>query len=140
MKRTIQKQNVWSAPLEDRPGALAGKLAALADAGADLDFVLARRLDDKPGSGIVFVAPIRGRRQTEAAAAQGFSTAQNLFCLRVEGKNRPGEGSALTNALAKEGINLRGLAAATLGGRYVLHLAFDSEADLKKAQRILARC
>ncbi|MCX7886821.1 MAG: amino acid-binding protein [Verrucomicrobiae bacterium] len=140
MKRTIQKQNVWSAAVEDRPGALAEKLAALAEAGADLEFVLARRLDDKPGNGIVFVAPIRGARQTKAATANGFSACQSLFCLRVEGRNRPGEGAVHAKALANEGINLRGFAAATIGARYVLHVAFDSEADLKKAQRILARC
>jgi hypothetical protein len=43
----------WAAPLEDKPGGLAEKLSALADAGVNLEFVIARRASDKPGTGVV---------------------------------------------------------------------------------------
>ena len=39
----IERTDVWAAELEDKPGALARKLNALADAGADVEFVIARR-------------------------------------------------------------------------------------------------
>ncbi len=47
MELMVEREDVWIASLEDKPGALAAKLAALADAGADLDFVIARRSPDR---------------------------------------------------------------------------------------------
>ena len=52
--------DVWSAGIDDKPGGLAKVLSGLRDAGADLDFVIARRAPDKPGNGVVFVTPLRG--------------------------------------------------------------------------------
>ena len=46
---TVTKMDVWIAEIPDQPGGLAGKLQSLADAGANLDFAVARRQPDKPG-------------------------------------------------------------------------------------------
>src|SRR5205823_14760928 len=57
-----------------------------------------------------------------------LSRANDLFALRVEGANKPGDCSRVTRLLADAGINLRGLAANVCGTKYVLSLGFDSEA------------
>lgn len=126
MDLIVEKEDVWIAGLEDKPGALAGKLIALAEAGADLDFVIARRSPETPGKGIVFVTPLRGDPELKAASDLGFSAINRLHSVRVEGENQPGIAGRLTDKLARTGINLRGFSGAVIGKRFVLHLAFDS--------------
>lgn len=138
MELLIEKEDVWVASIEDRPGGLAGKLSPLADAGADLDFIIARRSPEKAGAGVVFVTPIRGDRETRAATAVGFSVSSHMHALRVEGPNVPGMAARVTRRLADAGLNLRGLSAAVIGTRFVLHLAFDTEQDATKARNVLA--
>ncbi len=43
MELIVEREEVWAAGIEDRPGALANKSAALAEAGADLDFIISRQ-------------------------------------------------------------------------------------------------
>ena len=69
---------------------LAGKLIALADAGADLDFVIARRSPERPGMGVMFVTPLRGDTDLKAASGIGFSATNRLYSVRVEGENQAG--------------------------------------------------
>ena len=137
MKLEVSQVNVWAASLEDRPGNLAAKLKVLADAGANLEFVIARRESSQPGTGVVFVTPLKGARQTKAAAQAGFAKADNLHSVRVAGPDKPGLGATITHALAEAGINLRGLSAVAIGKRCVVHLALDSAEDAKKAMQAL---
>jgi hypothetical protein len=137
MGLTVQRVDVWAVSIEDQPGGLAEKLAPLAEAGADLEFVIARRAPDKPGTGVVFVTPLQGDAQTEAAAKAGFAVAESLHSVRVEGDNAPGIGAQLTKQLADAGINLRGLSAAVIGGRFIMYLALDTADDAKKAMSLL---
>jgi len=139
MAMKLSRIDVWVAAVLDRPGALAQKLHALAEAGASLDFVLARRAPEKPGKGVVFAAPIGGRRQLAAARKAGFRKSRSLCAIRVEGADRPGMGARLTEALAAAGINLRGLSAGVVSKRFVMHLALDKAADAAKATRILKK-
>jgi hypothetical protein len=46
-------------------------------------------------------------------------------------------GDLVANALAAEGINLRGVSAAALGQEFVMYLAFDTERDAANAARRL---
>ncbi len=137
MKLTITKQTVWAAPIPDEPGALAAALEPLAEAGADLEFVISRRHES--GGGVVFVTPLRGAKQSRAAASAGFQKTERLHALRVEGTNRPGLGAKVTRAIADAGISMRGFSAAALGRRAVLNLAFDTANDANRARRDLAR-
>jgi hypothetical protein len=139
MKLKVSRVDVWAAAIKDRPGGLAVKLEALARAGANLEFVVARRSPDRPGAGVVFVAPIKGARQTKAAAAAGFAKAKGMHSVRVEGGDKPGLGARMTQALAAAGVNLRGLSAAAIGNRCVVYLAFDSGPTAAKAMRIIKR-
>jgi hypothetical protein len=137
MSLTVERVDVWAATIEDQPGGLAGKLAPLAEAGADLEFAIARRAPDKPGTGVVFVTPLRGDAETAAAAKAGFAVADGLHSVRIEGDNRPGIGAELTKKLADAGVNLRGLSAAVIGGRFIMYLALDTDADAQKAMGLL---
>jgi len=137
MAMNVQKVDTWVAPLEDQPGSLAAKLSALSDAGISLEFALARRAPEKPGTGVLFVTPIAGAAQCRAAEAAGFRKTKSLHALRIEGPDKKGAVARITRALAEKKLNLRGLSAATIGKRFVAHVAVDTPADVAKAGRIL---
>ena len=137
MALKITKIEVWSGEIQDQPGGLAGVLRRLSDAKANLEMVVARRQPDKPGSGIVFLAPVKGRKSTDAAGAAGLAQAPGVAALRVEGSDRAGLGAQMTSAVADSGVNLRGLSAASLGSRFVAYLAFDGAEDADKAAKAI---
>lgn len=132
-----QRVDTWAASMKDKPGSLSAKLKALAAAGVNLEFVIARRAPDKPGTGVVFVTPIKGAKQVRAAKAEGFRKTKHLHSVRVEGSDKRGAGARMVQALAGQGINLRGLSAAAMGKKFVCHIAVDTEACATKAARIL---
>lgn len=137
MNAIVEREEVWVASLEDKPGAMAEKLAALAEAGADLDFIIARRSPEKPGTSVLFVTPLRGDREVRAATAQGFSVSSHLHSVRVEGLNEPGIAARTSGKIGKAGINLRGFSGAAFGTRFVMHFAFDTTEDTLKAMTLL---
>jgi hypothetical protein len=134
----VRRTDVWAASIPDRPGGLAGKLEALAKAGANLESVVARRTPERKGRGVVFVTPITGA-QLRAAKKAGFKKLPQMHSVRIEGADRKGVGAKMTAALAKAGINLRGLSAAAMGGRFVTFLSCDTAAAANKAVRVLKR-
>ena len=137
MRFKISKVDVWVGELEERPGGLNEKLEALAKAGVSLEFIISRRAPEKPGTGVVFLAPVRGAAQIRAAKDARLSKATGLRSLRVEAPDRPGLGAQISRAIARAGVSLRGLSAAALGRQSVTYLAFDSDADATKASRVL---
>lgn len=137
MNVIAEQEEVWAASIEDKPGALSGKLSALAEVGADVDFIIARRAPDKPGTGVVFVTPLRGDAETEAAGELGFTATNRLHSVRVEGRNERGIAGKLAQAVATAGINLRGFSAAAIGSQFVAHMAFDTSEDSQKAVTLL---
>ncbi len=72
MRVDVSRVDIWSALIEDRPGALAEKLDALAQSDIDLEFIISRRSHTKPGTGIVYVTPIKGPVRIKAAREAGF--------------------------------------------------------------------
>jgi len=139
MAYSVKKVDVWAGEIADRPGGLAEKIQSLSGAGANLEFLIARRAADKPGAGVVFVTPIKGAKQKSAAQGAGFATTDSLHSVRVEGPDKAGLGAKMTKAIADAGINLRGLSAAALGRRSVSYLAFDSAADADSAVSLLRK-
>jgi hypothetical protein len=129
--------DVWAASVKDEPGALARLLAGLREAGADLDFIIARRAPEQAGMGVVFVTPLRGGAEVAAAAELGFNVTSSVHSVRVDGENRPGVAAELTEKLAAGGINLRGLSAAVIGTRFIVYIALDTAAEATKAIGIL---
>jgi len=139
MAYSVKKVDVWAGEIADRPGGLAEKIQSLSNARANLEFLIARRAADKPGTGVVFVTPIKGAKQKSAAQGTGFATTDSLHSVRVEGPDKAGLGAKMTKAIADAGINLRGLSAAALGRRSVSYLAFDSAADADSAVSLLRK-
>jgi len=129
--------DTWAAGMQDKPGALAEKLAALAEAGVNLEFIVARR--DKKKTGVVFVTPIQGAKQAAAAKKAGFAKTKSLVAIRVEGPDKKGMGAAITGAIAEAGINVRGVSAAAIGKKFVCNIALDTAADATKVGRILRK-
>ena len=127
-----QRVDTWAVSIADKPGTLAAKLKALSAAGANLEFVIARRAPEKRGAGVVFVTPIKGAKQSRAAGAAGFKKAKNLHAVRVEGSDKRGQGAKLAQVLAAKGLNLRGMSAAAIGKKFVCHIAVDKSADAAK--------
>jgi hypothetical protein len=134
----LDRVHVWSAEVADRAGGVASKLSALAQADANLEFILTRRLPDRPGTGILYVAPVTGPAQVRAARAAGLVEVQEPIVLRVEGDNKAGLAHRLTQQWALAGISLEGLTMAVLRDQFVGFAAFDSVTDANRAAQILA--
>ena len=139
MALTVSKVDVWAADIRDRAGGLAGTLGPLAAAGANFEFIIARRRPEARGHGVVFVTPLKGAKQLRTAKAVGFKKTDTMHSVRVEGPDRPGLAAVLTNALAEAGINVRGFSAAAIGRKCVVHLALDTAADARKAMTRLRK-
>lgn len=139
MKLSVSRTDVWAATVDDRPGAVAEKLGALAAAGANLGFIIARRAPEQRGSGVLFVTPIKGAKQVKAAEASGFQRTESLHSVRAEGPDKAGIGANMAKALAAAGINLRGISAAAIGNRFVTYLALDDSADATRAAGVLKK-
>ena len=139
MKLDISRTDVWAATIDDRPGAVAEKLEALAAAGANLAFLIARRAPEQRGSGVLFVTPIKGAKQVKAAEAAGFQRTESLHSVCVEGPDKAGTIARLTKAVAAAGINLRGVSSAAIGKRFVSYLALDNDTDAAKAISVLKK-
>ncbi|KVN02319.1 amino acid-binding protein [Burkholderia diffusa] len=139
MELSVERVDVWAATIEDKPGGLAHALNALRDAGADLQFVVARRTPEAPGKGVVFVAPLQGDKEIRAATQAGFNATSGLHSIRVMGLDQAGIIAELTQKLSDAGINLRGVSAAVLGSQFIAYLALDSLAEAERAMDILQR-
>jgi hypothetical protein len=135
----VTRTDVWAATIDDRPGGLQEKLAVLAGAGANLEFVISRRTPDHPGEGVVFVTPLKGAKQTAAAQQAGFRKTDRLHSVRVEGTDKPGIGAHMTEALAEAGLNLRGVSGASLRRQFIAYLALDTAEDAAEAINVLKK-
>ena len=133
MALKVTKTDVWVAEIEDQPGGLAAVTGVLADAGASLEFAVARRQAEKPGKGLVFVTPLKGKKLLDAAASAGFHKSARIATLKVEGNDRRGMGTQIARAVADAGVNMRGLSGAVIARKFVCYLAFDNQEDANKA-------
>src|SRR6516225_1748229 len=107
MPLQIRRVQAWCGEIPDRPGAAAGKLAYLNEAGAELEFLFTRPNATSPETSVLFVAPINGPEQVEAARKAGLGPALDVAMLVVEGDVRPGISYDIMSRLAIAGINLR---------------------------------
>jgi len=139
MDLIVQHVDVWAASIKDEPGDLARALTGLREAGADLDFIIARRAPEKPGAGVIFVTPLRGDREVAAAADLGFNVTRSVHSVRVEGDNRPGVAAELTQMLAGQGLNLRGFSVSVIGTRFTAYIGLDGKDDANKVVSILTQ-
>lgn len=139
MTLKVSKAEIWTTAIEDRSGGAADRIEPLTNAGANFEFVFARRTPEQPGRGLLMVAPVKGKKVMAAAAAAGFARAPDIAALRVEGGNKAGSAARMTRALADAGLSFRGLSAAAMGTRFVGYVAFDSAADAEHAAKLLRK-
>ncbi len=130
--------HVWSTEITDQPGSVASKLAHLAQADANLEYIFTKRLPNKPGFGILYVAPVSGPAQVRAAKSADMHETDYPIVRRIEGDNEAGLAHHVTQQWAIAGISLQGLTMAVLGGRFIGYAAFDTVNDANRAAQILA--
>src|SRR5262249_32977392 len=119
-------------------GAAAAKLERLARAGANLEFVFTRPHPKMPETSIIFLAPVVGPEQMQAAREAELAPALDVAMLCVEGEDRPGMGYEIMSRLAVAGIDLRGLSLSCVSHRFAAYLAFDNADTATLATQILA--
>jgi hypothetical protein len=139
MMLNVSKVDTWKASMEDQPGGLAAKLQGLVIAGADLEFVIARRSSSQPGMGVVFITPLVNDHQISAARNLGFAKSQTLHTIRIEGPDEPGAAFMIASDLAAEKLNIRGFSASRQGRNFIAFVAFDNESDADKAMKRFQR-
>ena len=117
MALRISREEVWAADLQDQPGGLAQVLETLAAAGANLDCVIARRRPERPGSGVVYLTPVKAGAQRcgrcGAEPGQGDRDAADRRIEPVWARAR------MLRAIADAGVNIRGVSTAAVGDRFV---------------------
>jgi hypothetical protein len=138
MRFKMDRVHVWSGEVADQIGGTASKLVFLAKAGANLEYVSTKRLPDKPGRGVLFVAPVTGSLQVRAAREAGLSETFTPVVHRLEGDNEAGLAHKLTQEWALAGINLQALTMAVLEKKFVGYAVFDTVDDANRAAQILA--
>ena len=138
MAVSVKKITLWRREIEDRPGSLARVLAPLAQAGTSLQVVMGYRYPEPAGQAAVELAPVAGKKSTAAAQAAGLAPAR-IGALLVQGDDRPGLGSALSDALGQAGINLHFLMALVTGRRYTAVFGFGSGRDADRAVSIIKK-
>lgn len=137
MSYRLSKVEVWAADIVNRPGMLARVLEALTNAGASLEFMVARRASENTSR--LFLAPLKGAKQKQAATNAGLVPAAGMHTVCICGPDRPGLGAEITRAVADQGVNLRGASAASIGGKATIYLGLASASDLEQAIKVVKR-
>src|SRR5262249_50640562 len=117
------------------PGILAGVLAPLAEAGANLRVVMGYGMGNT-GRAAIEVYPVSGKRVTAAASSAGLRPSA-IACLLVEGDDRAGLGAAMARGIAALGINVAFVMAENVGRRFSAVFGFHSEADAANAAKAI---
>ena len=138
MAVTVKKIMLWRKEVENRTGMLAGALAPLANASADIHVVMAYRFPGQGSKAAIELYPVTGRKSVTAAKEVGFS-ASAIPALLVEGDNRAGLGYATAQAIAGAGISLDFLVAQVVGRKYSAVFGFESDADATKCAAIIRK-
>jgi hypothetical protein len=137
MSFKLDRVHVWQCEVMDQAGGVAAKLSMLAQAGCNLEYIYTRRQMDKPGTGLLLVAPVSGPLQVRAAKSSGMCEVDTPVVLRVEGDNQAALGHKLTQTWALAGLSLHGLMMSVVGQRFVGYVSFDTVQDANRAAAIL---
>ena len=136
MAVTVKKVTLWRTEVENKPGALSGVLAPLAEAGADLQVVMGYHYHGAAGTAVVEVCPISGKKSTAAASKAGLA-ASTIPTLLVQGNNKPGLGHTIAQAIAEAGINVAFLVAQVVNKRFSAVMGFEDEAASERATKLI---
>ncbi|HEY3172564.1 MAG TPA: hypothetical protein VGK86_08310 [Thermoanaerobaculia bacterium] len=134
----VKQITLWRSEVPNRPGALAGMLGPIAEAGGNLKVVMGYRLPGDESRAAIEVYPVTGRKVTAAARSVGLSDS-SIPTLLVDGDDRPGLGAAIARGVAEAGINMIFLMAQVIGRRYSAIIGFESVADARKAATVVKK-
>lgn len=134
---TVKKFPMWSVEVDDVVGATTGLFKVLADAGADIEFSLSRPIGDKAGKAILFLAPIKGKKQEDAARRADIRPRPDVVGVQIQGPSRVGGNFRLTAALAHANLGVRALVTTVDGDRFTTVFALKSDADADLAVKVL---
>jgi len=138
MAVSVKSISLWRSEVPNRPGALAGVLKPLANAGVDLHVVMAYRFPGGEDRAAIEVYPVSGKKATAGAQAAGLGSS-GIPSLLIQGDNRPGLGHAIAQTLGDAGINMTFQVAQVIGRRFSAVLGFESEADAKRASGLIRK-
>ena len=138
MAVTVKKAMLWRKEVDNRPGMLASTLQPLAEAGADLQVVMAYRYPGGEDKAAIELHPVSGRKPNAAARAAGLAPS-SIPVLLVEGDNKPGLGHAIAKALGEAGINMSFVMAHVVGRKYAAVFGFENQADANKAATLIRK-
>jgi hypothetical protein len=133
----IKKFPIWSTEIDDVAGATTGLFKVLADAGVDVQFALGRPQGTKPGKALLFLSPIKGKQQEEAARNADFVPRPDVVGVQVDGPNRKGGNFKLTAALAHADVTVRALVTTVSGDRFTAVFAVSSDEEANEAIKVL---
>ncbi len=134
---TIKKFPIWSVEIDDVQGATTGLYKVLADAGADIEFSLCRPKDEKSSKAILFLSPIKGKKQEDAAKQANFKPRPDVVGVQIQGPSRVGGNFRLTAAIAHANVTARALVTTVDGSRFTTVFAFKSDQDADEAIKVL---
>ena len=138
MAVTVKKAMLWRKEVDNRPGMLASTLQPLAEAGADLQVVMAYRYPGGEDKAAIELHPVSGRKPNAAARAVGLAPS-SIPVLLVEGDNKPGLGHTIAKALGEAGINMSFVMAQVVGRKYAAVFGFENQADANKAAMLIKK-
>jgi hypothetical protein len=138
MSLQIRRVQVWAGEIADLLGAAAGKLEHLAEAGARLEYVCTGPHNSDPSRGVLYLAPITGPEQMQAARDAGLGPALDLAMLHLRGEPRPDLGRELMSRLAVAGVHLSGMTLRTEADHFDAYLVFPNADTAARAVQVLA--
>ncbi len=137
MSYEIKKVDVWSVEILDQPGGLSSVLQPLVEAGANLNFLLARRTSS--GKGIAFLSPLEGASVIKKAKSLGFQKNKDIAVLKITGPDKAGLGLLILSTLSSAGINIRGISASSIRKNCNIWISFDNSKDANKASKLIQK-
>ncbi|MBI3141049.1 MAG: hypothetical protein HYZ19_04215 [Rhodocyclales bacterium] len=138
MAVNVKKIVLWRKEVGNEPGALAGVLAPLAEAGTDLQVIMGTSLPDDDTKASIGLFPVKGKKSVAAAQAAGLTEAA-VPALLVDGDNKPGLGHKIAGMVADAGINIGFVFAQVLGKKFSAVFGFRNDADAAKAATLIKK-
>lgn len=137
MTYEVTEARIWVGGVEGHVGALTEKLERLQAAGVDLESALVRPSEPMAATRVLFVGPILGAEQEDAARESGLRPSDSIHALRVTGPDHPGLLAQVSRLLADAGVSIHGMTAASPGGRCAMYIRLECRTDAERAAEIL---
>ncbi len=137
MPYEVARVPIWVTQVDDQPGALLDKLAALRTAGINLESAVIRPTAPLSGEVVLFIAPMEIELGATVLRDAGLRRCETVHAVRIAGPDRLGLLAEMTAVLDQAGLQVAGLTSVAIGDRSVHHLRLESAADADRALDVL---